>query len=75
MEAIKKEKEKVAEKHRQFEEDFLLCKICLHNRVNAAFYSCGHTICYECTKPFREHTQKNCHQCRQEVMDVVKLFF
>lgn len=75
LEQIKQDKEKVAEKHKQFEEDFLTCKICLNNRVNAAFYNCGHTICFECTKPYRERKNKHCHQCRQEVMDVVRLFF
>ncbi|KAJ9631719.1 hypothetical protein H2203_000119 [Taxawa tesnikishii (nom. ined.)] len=53
------------------EEEKKLCRICVENEVDAAFYDCGHVVaCRECANQVVD-----CPVCRKRVRDVLKLYY
>ena len=46
-----------------------LCKVCYNNEFNVVLTPCGHCLCDECSKNF-----KDCHICREPIVSFVKVY-
>lgn len=54
--------------------DELICQICLNNRIDCIFYTCGHMYCCNICALRLGENSNCCPVCRAEVQQVVKVY-
>lgn len=45
----------------------VVCKICVENKITHALIPCGHTFCANCISSLKQKTPKECPFCRKSV--------